>query len=115
MKGRKRGKRTRSAARKAFVRGFVATGLLACLDRTVGGSSGLSRDSLRRALKGGFAITSGTLVAERLSQRDYTRSAVALAAGAVCLAITDHYLTLSKPDHEDRQDGKEEEVQQVQG
>lgn len=112
MKRLKRGKRTR--ARKAFVRGFVATGLLDSLDRTTGGSFELSRDSLRRALKGGFAVASGTLVAERLSQRDYTRSAVSLAAGAVCLAITDHYLTLSKPDHEDPEDG-EEEVQQGQG
>lgn len=115
MKGRKR-QRARSAARKAFVRGFVATGLLASVDRTQGGSTRLSRDSLRRALRGGFAIASGTLVAEKLSQRDYTGSAAALAAGTVCLAITDHYLTPSKSDHEDRQDGEEEkgEVQEVQ-
>jgi hypothetical protein len=77
----------------------------------------LPRDSLRRALKGGFAIASGTLVAERLSQRNYTKSVVALGAGTACLAIADHYLTLGKSDDEDRQDGEEEEetVRQAQG
>lgn len=106
----KRQKRTQSAAWKAFVRGFVATGLM---DRAEAGSSRLLRDSLRRALKGGFAVASGTLVSEGLSKRDYTGSAAAMAAGTVCLALVDHYLTRSTSDREDWQNGKEiEEVQQ---
>ena len=110
----KAGKRTRFIAGESFVRGFVATGLLVWLDGTAGGSSRSPRGSLRLALKGGFAIASGTVVAERLSRRDYTRSAAALAAGAACLVITDRYLSPSETDSEDRRDG-EEEIQQVQG
>lgn len=109
----KRRKRRQSVVWRAFIRGFVATGLL---DRAEAGSSRLPRDSLRRALKGGLAIASGTLVSEKLSQREYTRSAAALVAGSMCVALADRFLTRSKSDHEDGQNGEEnEEVQNGEG
>ncbi len=106
----KRRKKTKSPVWKAFVRGFVATGLIV---RAEASSSRSLRDSLRRALKGGFAVATGTFVSEGLLKRDHTGSAMALAAGSVCLALVDHYLTSSTSDRKDWQNGKEdEEVQQ---
>ncbi len=116
--GKKKGKRKKRAhshAQEAFVRGFVATALLASLDTPAGTPGGLTRNSMRRALMGGMAIASGTLVAEALQERKYSRSLVALAAGAAGMAIIRRYPTPHETAQGDESRGQEEEIQQVQG
>ena len=113
-KGRRR-KRARSQAQEAFVRGFVATALLASIDRPAGVRGGLARASLRRALKGGIAIASGTLVAEALQERKYSKSLIALAAGAAGMAIVGRYPTPDETAQADESRGQEKEIEQVQG
>ena len=115
MKKRKREKQARVDAQKTFVRGFIATALLVGLDGSTGGSIGLSRDGLRRAIKGGLAIASGSIVADALQQRRYARSLVALATGSACVAITDYCLIPREPEQADQENGEEKEIQQVQG
>ncbi len=116
MKNGKKGKqKKRSHAQEAFVRGFVATALLAGLDTPAGARGGLTRNSMRRALMGGIAVASGTLVAEALQERKYSRSLVALAAGAAGMAIIGRYPTPHETAQGDESRGQEEEIEQVQG
>lgn len=110
MKKGKRKKRARSQAQQAFVRGFVASALLASLDRPGGALGRVDRNNMRRALRGGIAVASGSVVAEALQERKYSRSVVALAAGAASMAIIGRYSTPES----DESRGKKEEVQQVQ-
>ena len=115
MKKGKRKRQARSQAQAAFIRGFVATALLASLDRPAGVRGGLSPASMRRALKGGIAIASGTLVAEALQEREYSRSLIALAAGAASMAIIGRYPTPDETAQADESGGQEKEIEQVQG
>lgn len=117
-KGKRKGKRknrARTQAQRAFVRGFVATALLANLDTPAGARGGLARNSMRRALMGGIAVASGTLVAEALQERKYSRSLVALAAGAAGMAIIGRYPTPGETAQADDSRGQEQEIEQVQG
>jgi hypothetical protein len=115
VKKGKRKRQARSQAQEAFVRGFVATALLASLDRSVHASGGLARTSMWRALKGGIAIASGTLVAEALQERKYSKSLIALAAGAAGMAIVGRYPTPDETAQADESSGQEKEIEQVQG
>ena len=112
MKKGKRKNRARLQAQEAFIRGFVATALLASFDTPAGARGGVA---MRRALKGGMAIASGTLVAESLQERKYSRSLVALAAGAAGMAIIHRYSTAEETAQGDESRGQEEEIEQVQG
>lgn len=112
MNKAKRKKRARSQAQEAFVRGFVATALLASFDRPAGARGGLP---MRRALKGGIAIASGTLAAEALQRRKFSRSLVALAAGVAGMAIVGRYRTSDETAQVDESRGQEKEIEQVQG
>ncbi len=111
----KRKKRVRRQAQEAFVRGFVATALIANLDRPAGAGGGLARDSMRRALMGGIAIASGTVVAEALQEREYARSLMALAAGAVGMAIVGRRPASDETAQVDHSRVEEEEIGQVEG
>ena len=115
MKKSKRKRKARSQTQAAFIRGFVATALLASVDRPAGVRGGLARASLRRALKGGIAIASGTLVAEALQERRYARSLIAVAAGAAGIAIVGRYPTPDEPAQAGESGGQEKEIEQVQG
>lgn len=70
----------RAATRSAFVRGFVATGLVVAVE------GGLTCDSMSRALKGGIAVAIGTLVADSIERNAPAQGALALACGVICLA-----------------------------
>lgn len=118
MKTGKKGKRKKCAhshAQEAFVRGFVATALLASLDTPAGPRGRLTRNSMRRALMGGIAVASGTLVAEALQERKYARSLVALAAGAAGMAIVGRHPTPDETVQGEESRGQEEKIEQVQG
>ncbi len=115
MKKGKRKKRAGSHAQEAFVRGFVATALLASLDRPAGARGGLARNSMQRALMSGIAIASGTQVAEALQEREYSKSLVALAAGAIGIAIVGRYPTSDGTEQVNESHGQEKEIEQVQG
>ena len=111
----KRKKRARSRGQDAFVRGLVATALLATVDRRAGAGRGLARKGLQRALKGGMAVASGTLVAEALRERNFSRSLLFLAAGAAGMLIVDRYPTSDETAEGGKSSGQEQEGEQVQG
>ncbi len=111
----KRKKRARSHAQEAFIRGFIATALLARVDGPAGARGVLAGTNMRRAFMGGIAIASGTLVAEALQERKYSKSLIALAAGAAGMAIVGRYPAPDKSAQVDESRGQEEEIQQVQG
>lgn len=76
-----------------FVRGFVATGLLAALqDGTGAARTGDARATLRSALQGGVALAAGNSAAEALQRRDYNAVLLAVAGGAAGVVAID-YLT----------------------
>ena len=77
------------AVQAAFLRGFVATALLAAVDNGGGrgAAGGLSTEALRRALRTGVAVAAGTFVAGALQERRLVPAAVVLAAGAAGLAL----------------------------
>ena len=114
MKKDKRRKRSRSKTQEAFVRGFVATALLASADSSVGPEGGRTRGGLRRALMGGMAIASGTAVAEALQEKRYSTVLVALAAGAAGMAIISRQPILDEASQVD-ENRVQEEKEQVQG
>lgn len=114
MKKGKQKKRVRSHGQEAFVRGFVATALLASVDRTAGAGGGLPRNGLQRAFKGGIAVACGTLAAEALRERMFSKSLLAVVAGAACMMILDRYPTPDKAAQGDEGSGQEKEIGQVQ-
>lgn len=93
MKKKRRKKaRNRAIAQKAFVRGFVATGLLAIADGT---EKPMTRATASRAIKAGIAVAGGTLVAEGLQRRDYRLTMLALTGSAVCMKAAEHIFETS--------------------
>lgn len=107
-KKKKARQRDLATARTAFVRGFVATGLLAAAEQD---GWRVSRKTMRRAIKAGVAVASGTLVSEALQREDPLRTMVVLVAGATCLAITDRLL--KDPDHQQEQTSHVEEKETI--
>lgn len=93
------------AARTAFIRGMVATGVLAVTD--AGGRS-LSRAEVRRALKAGIAVAGGTMVAEALERDEPVRAMLALAGGIAAAMAVDGLLQATDREQEQESDGKEE-------
>lgn len=92
-------------ARMAFTRGLVATGVLAFAES---GGGALSRTALRRALKSGIAVASGTLVADSLERDEPLKAVLAIAGGIVGAAATDRLLAVADQEQERVRDGKEE-------
>lgn len=113
MKRVKRRKRARADVGKAFVRGVVATALLAGLEGLPDGRRGLSRNGMRRAIKGGVAVAAGTAVAESLQERDYSGTVLALVAGAAGIVLTDRHLGPDQAREQDQDIGKEQEIQEI--
>lgn len=92
-------------AKAAFIRGVVATGVLAVAD-TRGRS--LSRAAVRRALKAGIAVAGGTIVAEALERDEPLTAAMALAGGIAAAMAVDGLLQAPDREQEQENDGKEE-------
>lgn len=67
-----------------FVRGFVATGLLAALQEPAG------RAVLKQALQGGTALAAGCAAADAWQRQDLRGVLVAVAGGAAGLAAIDY-------------------------
>lgn len=106
--GRKQRRRAADEVPGNFVRGFVATGLLAALQDGGGAGSVNARATLRSALQGGAALAAGSSVARALHRRDYTRVLLAVAGGAAGIVAID-YLTRepAASDQGGKQSGKE--------
>ena len=75
-----------------FVRGFVATGLLAALQEQGRRSapSVATQAVLQQALLGGTALAAGCAAADAWQHRDYRGLVVAVAGGAAGLFAIDH-------------------------
>ncbi|WP_211168960.1 hypothetical protein [Aromatoleum toluvorans] len=74
-----------------FVRGFVATGLLAALQEPGGRvTAGAARGVLKQALQGGAALAAGCAAADAWQRQDYRGVLVAVAGGAAGLAAIDY-------------------------
>ncbi|MDT3672171.1 MAG: hypothetical protein ROZ37_17760 [Aromatoleum sp.] len=86
--------RRRNELRENFVRGFVATGLLAALQDGAAGTSrpGVARAALRSALQGGVALAAGSSAADALQKGNYNGALLAVAGGAAGVIAID-YLT----------------------
>lgn len=90
-----------------FVRGFVATGLLAALPADAAGKSSRKdrKVLLRQALQGGIALAAGSSAAGALQRRDYSAALAAVTGGAVGLIAVDYLLR--KPVRKDNKDHEE--------
>lgn len=100
--------RRRGELRGNFVRGFVATGLLAALQDGGVARTGDARAALRSALQGGVALAAGGSAADALQRRNYNGALLAVAGGAAGVVAID-YLT-RKPARitkGDKKNGKE--------
>lgn len=75
-----------------FVRGFVATGLLAALQREVGVAVPDKRTTLRRALQGGTALAAGCSAADAWQRGNYGGALVAAASGAAGVVAIDYLM-----------------------
>ena len=74
-----------------FVRGFVATGLLAALQEPAGRTTPAARRAvLKQALQGGTALAAGCAAAEAWQRQDLRGVLVAVAGGAAGLAAIDY-------------------------
>lgn len=104
MKKKERNRQAR-IARSAFIRGMIATGILAAAE-----SKGrpLSRKAIRRALKSGFAVAGGTIVADALERDDPVKAVITLVGGIIGAAAVDGMLAAAGHEQEQVEDGKEE-------
>jgi DNA-binding NarL/FixJ family response regulator len=78
---------------KQFVRGFIATGLLATLPAP--SSSTSAKKALQLALRGGIAIAAGTAASNALKQQRYTHAILSVAAGVCGMSLADRLFALS--------------------
>lgn len=93
-----------------FVRGFVATGLLAALPS--GAASATAPNArkaiLRQALQGGIALAAGGTAAGALQRRDYRTAVVAVGGGAAAVIAVDYLLRKpARKDNEEKALGQE--------
>lgn len=89
-----------------FVRGFIATGLLAAV--TPGGL--FARRTLRMAMQGGVAMAAGIAGANALMRGDYVGVLRATTAGAAGLLSIDYALRESTKDRSDKEKTHEQEA-----
>lgn len=73
-----------------FVRGFVATGLLAALQYPAGRATPAGRAVLKQALQGGAALAAGCAAADAWQRQDLRGVLMAVAGGAAGLAAIDY-------------------------
>lgn len=107
-RGRKARQRAGTEFGAGFVRGFIATGLLAAVQNRATRSGGKRerRRVLRLALQGGTALAAGTVAADALCSRDWTLAATAVAAGTLgAIAIEQ---LMQEPTSKEITDGQEE-------
>lgn len=105
-----KGKRGRSKAAAAFVRGFVATGLLVGLGQAgTARPCPASRTVLRKALQGGVAIAAGSVAARALSRRRYATVLAATAAGAIGILASGALLAATPQQEKETDLGEEKE------
>ncbi len=96
MKRRKRKGAATQDVQRAFVRGFVATALLAAVEARRSAAPTRPGAVVARGLKGAIALATGTVVAGGLQEQRIVGAAAAVLAGAVLLSATEAYLT---PEH----------------
>lgn len=83
---KRRGRRQRrSELSGQFVRGFVATGLLAALEARRAHTALAPRPLLRQALHGGVALAAGAAAADALERGRYAGALLSVAAGAAAM------------------------------
>lgn len=101
----RRHKRSRPAraAQAAFVRGAVASGIVAVAEARGGG---LSRAQIARMLKAGIAIAGGVAVADALEREAPAEAVLALAGGIIGAVAVDRLLQAVEQESEG--DGQEE-------
>lgn len=107
--GRRRARRDMGAS---FVRGFVATGLLAAVQDRAARKGGRRerRRLLRLALQGGTALAAGGAAADALQSRDWSRALTAVAAGGLGMLALERVLQ----DKTDQENGNgQEETQEA--
>jgi len=91
-----------------FVRGFVATGLLAALQKEAGAAPADTRATLRRALQGGAALAAGCSAADAWQRGNYSGAVVAAASGAAGVVAIDYLMRKpARTDNGGRNGGKE--------
>lgn len=79
-----------ASARRAFIRGSIASGLMAATEYA--GQRTMTQATARRALKSGLAVASGTMVVNSLERGDLLRAALFMGGGAVCMATIEALL-----------------------
>lgn len=90
-----------------FVRGFVATGLLAALQKGAAGTVPDKRTALRHALQGGTALAAGCSAADAWQRRNYSGAVLAVATGAAGVVAID-YLMRKAARSDGEKNGQEE-------
>lgn len=105
---RRRRPRTAGEIPGGFVRGFVATGLLAAIQGRAARLPGrASRQRvLRLALQGGTALAAGSVAAEALQRREWTTVLTAVAAGGLGVLAVEQLL--QDETFKENSDGQEE-------
>jgi len=103
VRKRKRRAAVGEDAATAFARGFLVTGLLVGLQgRGLAGAAPVSgRKTLRQAVQGGATMAGGTLAADALARRDYSRAIAAVTAGAAGVLAAE-YLLADKPNKREK-------------
>ncbi|MDD5328513.1 MAG: hypothetical protein PHX38_00780 [Sulfuricella sp.] len=90
-KRRPRASRKLAGAADYFVRGFVATGLLAALQDPSSRGAPHVRAVLRHALQGGAALAAGGIAADALREGSPAGALTAVGAGVAALAMIAHF------------------------
>ncbi|MCW2286417.1 hypothetical protein M2323_004212 [Rhodoblastus acidophilus] len=80
-----------------FIRGLVATGLLAAIQNRAAGASP-NRKVAQLALQGGFALAAGVATADSLRRQDYLSAALAIAGGVAGVMAVETLLTTETHD-----------------
>ncbi|MTJ80320.1 MAG: hypothetical protein F8N37_04785 [Telmatospirillum sp.] len=89
MKKRKTRIDDENSAASAFLRGFLATGLLCAF---AGPDRATARSVLRQAVTGGAALSVATVAARAIRHRDYGAALVGVAAGAAGIRMAERLL-----------------------
>lgn len=89
-------------ASDAFVKGFVATGLLASIQNQPGRPV-LDKQAVRRALQGGAALAAGTVAAQAWQRQDLGRAVLAVALGTASVMVLEQLMKETK----ENEDGQE--------
>ncbi|MDR0635396.1 MAG: hypothetical protein LBF91_10525 [Azoarcus sp.] len=89
-KTKTRGPLSQRHAGNDFVRGALASGIVASVAR--GGGPRLDRATVRAALQGGAVLAAATLASDALQRRRYLRAALATAGALACVHVLQRLL-----------------------